>query len=189
VGSDISELSLTIGDNGTSTSTISLPIPEETEYTDYVTVRSTNAGVHHAFSTTGNYYYGNSIVPDYTSLPVLTTLQIGGSASASFGSSTYYSSGYQYIQVSLPEGYFLCQAYLDLTPTSTNQYIQFGLSFETNAFDNNLNQYHTFANTSRTFYQLNTYVSQDNNVNYNFLFYSNSGVMMTKGKCTFIRIA
>ena len=56
-------------------------------------------------------------------------------------------------------------------------------------FNSNLNQYHTFANTSRTFYQLNTYVSQDNNVNYNFLFYSNSGVMMTKGKCTFIRIA
>ena len=87
-GSDISELSFTIGDNGTSISTISLPIPEETAYTDYVTIRSTNAGVHHAFSTTGNYYYGNSIVPDYTSLPVLTTLQVGGFKSVSF-SGTY----------------------------------------------------------------------------------------------------
>jgi hypothetical protein len=84
VSGNISELALTAGDEGSLSSTVSLPIPEETAVSDYVTIRSTNAGVYHAFSTAGNYYYGNSIVPSYPSLPTLTTLQIGGSSSVSF---------------------------------------------------------------------------------------------------------
>ena len=49
-----SELALYCGDDGTGT-TITLPVSGETSQTDYVTVRAAD-GVHHAFSTSGNYY-------------------------------------------------------------------------------------------------------------------------------------
>jgi Phage T4 tail fibre len=79
IGSNISELALCPGDDG-SGSTISLPLSGNTNQ-DYVTVR-TNSGVHHAFSTLGNYYCAGNIVAnivtankfivEYTTLPNLT---------------------------------------------------------------------------------------------------------------------
>ena len=165
-----------------------MPIPEENSARDYVTIRSTNAGVHHAFSTAGNYYYANSLVPSYTTLPTLTTLQIGGSTSAIFDGS-FYSSGYHYETVGLTLGYYLVQGYLDITPTVTNQYIDFGLSFETTTINANYSQYHKFQSSDRDYLQFNYYVNHENSVNYNFIFYSNAAIGMTKGKCTFIRIA
>ena len=128
VNSNITELALYNGNEGTTTSTVTLPIPEEAATRDYVTVRSTNAGVHHAFSTTGNYYYGNSIVPSYSSLPTLTTLQIGGSTSATFSISTYAASVYHYVSVSLPKGYFLVLGELDFASPTAGDYITYGLS-------------------------------------------------------------
>ena len=61
VGGNVSELALYPGDDG-SGSTISLPVSGESNVQDYVTIRSTNAGVHHAFSTSGNYYCAENIV-------------------------------------------------------------------------------------------------------------------------------
>ena len=61
VGGNVSELALYPGDDG-SGSTISLPVSGESNVQDYVTIRSTNAGVHHAFSTSGNYYWAGNIV-------------------------------------------------------------------------------------------------------------------------------
>ena len=176
-------------DDGVLTSTVSLPITGEKSARDYVTIRSTNAGVHHAFSTAGNYYYANSLVPSYTSLPTLTTLQIGGTASASFNSGAYFTNNYHYVTVSLPLGYYLVQGYLDVTPTINQQYIDFGLSFENTSINTNWSQYHKFQSTDRVYLQFNHYVNHENNVNYNFIFYSNAALGMTKSKCTFIRIA
>ena len=51
---NVSELALYCGNDGTGT-TITLPVSGETSQTDYVTVRAAD-GVHHAFSTSGNYY-------------------------------------------------------------------------------------------------------------------------------------
>ena len=59
IGSNRSELALCPGDDGSGNS-ISLPLSGDTSE-DYVTVR-TNAGVHHAFSTSGNYYCAGNIV-------------------------------------------------------------------------------------------------------------------------------
>jgi hypothetical protein len=59
IGNNRSELSLSPGDDGSGNS-ISLPLSGDTSE-DYVTVR-TNAGVHHAFSTSGNYYFAGNIV-------------------------------------------------------------------------------------------------------------------------------
>jgi hypothetical protein len=59
IGSNVSELALCPGDDG-SGNTISLPMSGDTNQ-DYVTVR-TNSGVHHAFSTSGNYYCAGNIV-------------------------------------------------------------------------------------------------------------------------------
>jgi len=61
VSNNVSELALYPGDDG-SGSTISLPVSGESNAQDYVTIRSTNAGVHHAFSTSGNYYCAGNIV-------------------------------------------------------------------------------------------------------------------------------
>ena len=54
IGNNISELALCPGDDG-SGDTISLPLSGDTNSQDYVTVK-TNSGIHHAFSTSGNYY-------------------------------------------------------------------------------------------------------------------------------------
>jgi hypothetical protein len=59
IGNNISELALCPGDDGSGNS-ITLPLSGDTVQ-DYVTVR-TNAGVHHAFSTSGNYYCAGNIV-------------------------------------------------------------------------------------------------------------------------------
>ena len=88
--------------------------------------------------------------------------------------------------MSLTVGYYLVQGYLDVTPTTTNQYIDFGLSFENTTINANWSQYHKFQSTDRVYLQFNHYVNNENNVNYNFIFYSNASVVITKGKCTFI---
>jgi hypothetical protein len=186
VSNNISELALTPGDDGSSSTTVLLPISEEYSSNDYVTIRSSNAGVHHAFSTAGNYYYRNSLVPSYPSLPTITTLQIGGSTSSSFEFNTYYFADYQYVTTTLPTGYFLVQGYLDVGPSMTNQYINLGLRFETTPIEPKYSQYHKFQSTSRVYLQFNYYVNEKNAVNYNCIFYSNASVTVTKGKCTFI---
>ena len=60
LSNNISELALCAGDDG-SGSVISLPLSGDTASQDYVTVRS-DKGVHHAFSTSGNYYCAGNIV-------------------------------------------------------------------------------------------------------------------------------
>ena len=91
--------------------------------------------------------------------------------------------------MSVPAGYFLVQGYLDVTPTMTNQYIDFGLSFETTSLEPDYSQYYKFQSTDRQYLQFNYYINVENSVNYNFIFYSNASIGMTKGNCTFIRIA
>ena len=59
IGSNVSELALCPGDDG-SGNTLSLPLSGDTNQ-DYVTVR-TSLGVHHAFSTSGNYCCAGNIV-------------------------------------------------------------------------------------------------------------------------------
>ena len=86
-------------------------------------------------------------------------------------------------------GYYLVQGYLDVTPVTNHQTIVLGLSFETTSIDSELSQFHEFQTTSRVYLQFNYYVNHDNDVNYNFIFYSNSTVVVTKGRCTFSRIA
>ena len=83
----------------------------------------------------------------------------------------------------------MVQGYLDVTPTATNQTIEFGLSFETTSFEPQWSQYHKFQSNDRDYLQFSHYVNEENSVNYNFIFYSNSGLQITKSKCTFIRIA
>ena len=188
-GSDVSELSFTVGDNGTSTSTISLPIPQEAAYTDYVTVRSTNAGVHHSFSSTGNYYYGNSLVPSYASLPTLTTLQIGGSASASF-SEGLLNSGYHNTFVTVTKGYYIVIGFLDVSQTSQEaQYINYGLGYYNSYLDPNLSAYKNLSNFDREYLPFNYYVSPSTTTTYYFTMQSNINIYVYKSKCTFIRIA
>jgi hypothetical protein len=101
VQTDVTDLALRDGDNG-SNSKITLPIPKENAMTDYVTVRA-QEGIHHAFLTSGNYYYANSIVPSYTSLPTLTTLQNGGCTDLTF-SNELYLTGYKNRSASFPIG-------------------------------------------------------------------------------------
>ena len=189
VSTNISELALSCGNEGTTTSTISLPIPEENSTRDYVTIRSTNAGVHHAYSTSGNYYYGNSIVPSYASLPTLTTLQIGGSASVSFTSPFIYETGYNYVTQSLPKGFYIVQGYMDFSGGDTNQELEFGLSTQTTSITAQYYQKTTLLNVNRDYKEFNYYISHATNTNYNFIFKSSSSILMYKAKCTFIRIA
>ena len=180
----MSELALYIKDDGLG-NTITIPCAEETNNADYVTVR-TQDGVHHAFSASGKYYYGDSLVPRYNTLPTLTTAQIGGQVTISFTENGTYTTGYKYVSATIPMGYYLVQGYLDLTPVSNNQTIELGLSFETTLINSAYSQYHKFESTSRVYLQFNYYVNHENNY---FIFYSNSTVYVTKGKCTFIRIA
>ena len=58
VGSNITEIAVYIGDDGTNS--ISYP-SGETNNVDYFTIKSTNAGLHHCFTSTGNYYASNNI--------------------------------------------------------------------------------------------------------------------------------
>ena len=122
-GYNASELAITIGDDGLNDA-ITLPVAEEPGNTDYVTVRSTNNGVHHDFSTTGNYYYANSLVPKYKNLPTLTTLQIGGSTDLTFPNGTYLT-GYNYRSASFPIGYYLVIGHLEVTPDTYNKIHEF----------------------------------------------------------------
>ena len=58
VSSNITEIAVYIGDDGTN----SMSYPSaETNSVDYFSIKSTNAGLHHIFSSTGNYYAGNNI--------------------------------------------------------------------------------------------------------------------------------
>ena len=81
------------------------------------------------------------------------------------------------------------QGYLDVTPTTTNQSIELGLSFQTTSFNTDYSQYHKFQSTSRVYLQFNYYLNEANGATYNYIFYSTAAVTVTKGKCTFIRIA
>ena len=58
VGLNITEIAVYIGDDGTNS--ISYP-SNETNNVDYFSIKSTNAGLHHIFSSTGNYYAANNI--------------------------------------------------------------------------------------------------------------------------------
>ena len=75
-GLNVSELALCPGDDP-SGDTIALPVSGETVQ-DYVTVRS-NAGIHHAFSTSGNYYCAGNIIVNGT---VTASAFIGTSSNA-----------------------------------------------------------------------------------------------------------
>ena len=58
VGSNITEIAVYIGDDGTN----SMSYPSaETNNVDYFSIKSTNAMLHHCFTSTGNYYAGNNI--------------------------------------------------------------------------------------------------------------------------------
>ena len=54
---NITEIAVYIGDDGTNT--INIP-SGETSNVDYFSIRS-SIGLHHIFSSTGNYYAGNNI--------------------------------------------------------------------------------------------------------------------------------
>ena len=137
----------------------------------------------------GNITCDNSLTPNYNTPPTLAITQVGGKVSMSFNENGTYTTGYNYVTATVPMGYYLVQGYLDLTPVSNNQTIVLGLSFETTSIDPEYSQYYKFESTARNYLQFNYYLNQDNDVNYNFIFYSNSTVYVTKGKCTFIRIA
>ena len=188
VSSNMTELALYAGDEGT-TSTISVPIAEESASTDFVTIRSTNAGVHHAFSTAGNYYYGKSIVPSYSSLPTLTTLQIGGSTSVSFACASYNTFNYHWKDVALPKGYYLVHAYLDLTPSISNAILDYGLSSDNASINEEYAMFHQFTSTSRACVQFTYYINNSSTSTWYFIFWSTGTIIVTSGKCTFIRMA
>ena len=58
---NVSELACYIGDDGTQAIS-NFPPTNESSPTDYFSIRATNTGnPHHSFSSTGNYYCGNSI--------------------------------------------------------------------------------------------------------------------------------
>jgi len=152
----------------------------------------TNDGIFYQVGTSnfqGNITCNNSITPIYNTPPQLTIYQIGGKTSMTFNENGTYTTGYNYVTATIPMGYYLVQGYLDLTPVTNHQTIVLGLSFETTSIEPELSQFYKFESTSRVYLQFNYYVNHDNDVNYNFIFYSNSTVVVTKGRCTFIRIA
>ena len=60
IASNVSELSCYIGDDGTQALSY-FPPTNEASPTDYFSIRATNTNnPHHSFSSTGNYYCGNS---------------------------------------------------------------------------------------------------------------------------------
>jgi hypothetical protein len=129
------------------------------------------------------------MMPIYADLPSLTITQIGGSASMSFSNNHSYTTGYNYVYTAITMGYYLVQGYLDLTPVTNNQTIVLGLSKQGDTIDDDYSLYHKFSNTDRVYLQFNYYVNVVSDGGYYFIFYSNSTVVVTKGKCTFIRIA
>jgi hypothetical protein len=126
--------------------------------------------------------YANSLTPNYNTPPALAITQVGGKVSMSFDENGTYTTGYNYVTATVPMGYYLVQGYLDLTPVSNNQTIVLGLSFDTTSIDAEYSQYYKFESTARNYLQFNYYVNQENGVNYNFIFYSNSTVYVTKGR-------
>jgi len=187
-GYNASELAITIGDDGINDA-ITLPVAEEPGNTDYVTVRSSNIGVHHAFSTTGNYYYANSLVPKYTNLPALSTLQIGGSEVLTFQNGLYLT-GYNYVFAGIPIGYYLVIGHLEVTPdTSTNKYLEFGISTTNNLYYSEWSKYYAFHSTHKDTFNFSHYIANDISRDYYFIFNANTEVKVSDSQCTFIRIA
>jgi hypothetical protein len=99
-----------------------------------------------------------------------------------------YTTGYNYVYNGINTGYYLVQGYLDLTPVANNQTIVLGLSKENDTIYDDYSLYHKFSSTDRVYLQFNYYVNAATDGGYYFIFYSNSAVVVTKGKCTFIRI-
>jgi len=181
------ELCINVGDDG-SNNIISIPVPEETGNTDYVTLGASN-GIRHVFSTSGNYYYANSIVPKYTNLPTLSTLQISGSEVLTFANGLYLT-GYNYRSASIPIGYYLVIAHLEVTPdSSTNKYIHFGISTTNNLYYSEWGKYYAFHSTHKDTFNFSHYIANDTARDYYFIFTANTEVEVTSSKCTFIRIA
>ena len=186
------ELCINVGDDG-SNDIISIPVAEEPGNTDYVTLGASN-GIRHVFSTSGNYYYANSIVPKYTNLPTLSTLQIGGSTDLTFPNGTYLT-GYNYRSVELPIGYYLVIGHLEVTPdTYNNDYMEFGISTTSNLVNSPYSRYYSFHSTHKDTFDLMHYIANNNvsfsNTNfYYFIFNASTEVEVTSSKCTFIRIA
>jgi hypothetical protein len=189
VTNNISELALYPGDDGITGQTVSLPSEAEETQTDYVTIRSTNAGVHHAFSTAGNYYYANALVPSYASLPTLTSLQIGGSDSVSF-SEGFLTYGYHNAEINIFKGYYIVFGYLDVSPTnSVSQYINYGIGYSSSNLEENFTAFKNFSTFDREYLNFNYYISPATTTTYYFTFQTNANIVVNKSKCTFIRIA
>jgi len=182
-----SELCINVGDDGTN-DTITIPVAEEPGNTDYVTLGASN-GIRHVFSTSENYYYANSIVPKYTNLPTLSTLQIGGSEVLTFTNGLYLT-GYNYQSASIPIGYYLVIAHLEVTPdSSTNKYIHFGISTTNNLYYSEWGKYYAFHSTHKDTFNFSHYIANDTARDYYFIFTANTEVEVTSSQCTFIRIA
>ena len=133
VNSNVSELGLYIKDDD-SNSVITLPLGDETNTSsDFVTIRGQD-GIHHAFSSGGNYYYGNSILPRYSSLPNLSGTQIGGSYFVRYTANLGYYTGFHSLSISLPMGYYLANGYIAITPSAINLTLSIGLGANDSTF-------------------------------------------------------
>ena len=185
--SNASELAINVGDDGTN-DTFTLPAPEEPENADYVTITAQD-GIHHAFSTSGNYYYGHSIFPKYTNLPALSTLQIGGSHDLAFDNGLYLT-GYNYRQHSFPIGYYLVIGHLEVTPDTYNgDYMYFGISTTSNLNNSPYSKYFSFHSNHKDTFSIMYYIPNDADRSLYFIFNATTEVEVTSSKCTFIRIA
>jgi hypothetical protein len=202
IGSNISELALCPGDDGAG-STISLPLSGDTNQ-DYVTVRS-NTGIHHAFSTSGNYYCaGKIVVPnivadtitankfigEYTTLPNLTGAQLGGSYFIGYYVPLNYYTGFHSMSQTLPKGYYLAIGYIAITPSAISLTLSIGLGANDSTFLDDYIHTQKTISLDRIYNQFTHYLKVTTPTTYYLNFY-NGGTydwLLTRYYCDFIRI-
>ena len=190
VSLNVSELGLYITDDD-SNSIITLPLSDEnnSSTSDYVTIRGTN-GIHHAFSSGGNYYYGNSILPRYSSLPNLTGTQIGGSYFVGYTANLGYYTGFHSLSISLPMGYYLANGYIAITPSAINLTLSIGLGANDSTFLDDYIKTQKPTSLDRIYSDFSHYLKVTNTSTYYLNLYNSGSVewLPPRYYCNFIRL-
>jgi hypothetical protein len=80
--------------------------------------------------------------------------------------------------------------HLEGTPdSSTNKYLEFGISTTNNLYYSEWSKYFSFHSTHKDTFNFTHYIANDTARDYYFIVTANTEVEVTSSKCTFIRIA